>query len=323
MFLAGALLSAVVFAGPPDDVEVQRPGQGPGPAPTGEGAEPMPSDGTEPVPSEGAEATEATDAAPTEPAPAEPAPTGGIVPLGSAEPEPVPATAPGAEGPAEAGGPITSWRDAEPAPADFERPGYRDDPYRPPTYRGTGLFVTGGLAFGTALFKQALSPMFCNGPASINCDSVGWIDRSFAAATIGLIGGGAWKRGEWAATDGGKDVADEVVRKRKIAGWTLAGIGFAGAAIDMSFAIACWGDGKGPYAKIEDDSPFVVKCRSTATGLTLDAATIIASTGMGLGLWANAYARKRAASAGTQARITSIAPMMGRGHWGVGVGGTF
>lgn len=319
MLIAAVSLAQLLSVAPPDEIPVQRPGQGepePEPAPAvNPEPETAPAEQPEPTPAE---------TAPAESAP-EPAPSSGIAPLGGGELEPAPATEP-APAPEGGGGAITSWRDAAPAPAtDSEfgtAPGnvYQYDDYKP-VYKGTGMFIIGGVLLGLAPLKQVVSLPFCDGDQVPNCGSVGWIDRTLLAGGIGMMGGGGWMRGKWAAGEGERDFSDDQIRKRRIAGWTLAGIGFAGAAVDFSFAVACWQGGAGPYTQ-ETSSPFRVRCASGYTALFADLSAGTASAGMGLGLWANAY-RDTKTKAAKQAHVTSLAPIVGRGQFGLGMGGRF
>jgi hypothetical protein len=327
MLLAYSLVSALcAYAPPGDTIPVQRPGQKqaePAPAENPE-PEPQPSDGAAPVeaPAEGAPAEAAGEPAAADPAAAEPAaepaPSGpAIAPLGSEPLEPA------RPYDAETSG-ITSWREAGPGGSQ-DWGGQSDEDYYAdyqPEKNGTGMFIAGSIAFGLVLTKQVGSRIFCDGEKSINCGSVGWMDRAGLAASIGLLGGGGWLRGTWAAEKGKKKFDDAQVRKRKIAGWTLTGLGFAAIGVDLGFAAACWQSGVGPYRKVETQSPFIIRCNSTATALFADGAAALTTVGMTMGLWANGYAEKRVELDKT-ARLTSIGPIVGRDHWGVGLGGQF
>jgi hypothetical protein len=302
MIVAPGLIAVALGAAAPDGVPVQRPGS-PEPAPTPEPAAPGPTDAAAPtiVPLGEEQITAPPTSDPVAPAPADPV-------------EPAPGNA---------GEPIGSWRDAEPAPtAAWEELERRDR--RPPFVpRGTAFFAVSAGGFATVVGKQLLSLTACDGATTLNCGGIGAVDRVALAAVIGLAAGGGWMRGTWAAEHGKVEHAPTTVRRRKVAGWTLAAVGFAAAAVDMSLAAACWGGGVGPLVDQRRSSEFVVRCLGTPTALAADGAAVLAGVGMALGTWANGWEQRKRELDGKASAHAALAPFTGRDRVGLSIGGRF
>lgn len=249
--------------------------------------------------------------------------SGPVVPLGEPMPEEPPARLPGPSADFE---PDLSTSVVDPT-VSFAAVGqddWRADYVRvsPPEYRGTGMMVTGIVAFGTLGLMQTVWTGLCGDPY---CDMPGIHQRALVAGGLIFTSGGAWKRGQWDAyrdTLAGTPLSARRVRNHLIAGWTLAAAGLVGLGVDFALHTECAVSGRGPYLEEEPEPGgfWGPDCKGVASGLVMDLSAASAAIGLGFGLHAAKYKRDRKYYEG--ARI-AIMPNVGRDRFGFGIAGRF
>lgn len=245
--------------------------------------------------------------------PAEPTGDPAVAPVSEATPEPEPPVA-------------TPEAVREPAPPpELESPWPRerepDDGYvtiRPPRWNGTGLLVSAGVMFASAIAFQAGDSALCG-----DC-AIGVIERAFLSASMGLSAGGGVVRGHATAYD------DTALRRARpntraglIAGSVLVGAGAVIGLVNEGLWWRCVLAGRGPYVLPPDGDDFFAEssCRVPLDRALLDVASASAATGLGVLGWSLTY--RRDAKAYQRARVIGLRPQLGPDRLGVGVGGRF
>jgi len=188
---------------------------------------------------------------------------------------------------------------------------------RPPSWRGTGMLVAAGLTFASAITFQGIDTLLCGECAT------GGIERAMMATTIGLAAGGGAVRAHADAYD------DTALRRNRpntrralITGAVLTGAGAALGLVNEGLWWKCVFDGSGPYRREAEEfvwSQF--DCRYGVSRGLMDVATGAAATGAAMMTWALVY--RRDAAAYQRAKVLGIAPMTGRGRYGLSIEGRF
>lgn len=233
------------------------------------------------------EAAPATTPAP-EPAPAVEAPVAPVVPPPVVVPEP----APGLD--------------------ELDREGYVR--VRPPQWRGTGMFVAGGIMYAAAVAFQAGDSALCGDCAA------GFVERVFLFTSMGLMAGGGVMRGHADAYDDtALRRARPDTRRTLILGAALTGAGAVLGLVNEGMWWRCVFVGDGPYERTDGNS--WIGCRYELSRGMLDVASASTAAGLGLLSWSLTY--RRDAKAYERARVIGLRPSVGRDRFGLGVGGRF
>jgi len=189
----------------------------------------------------------------------------------------------------------------------------------PPKYRGTGLFVGAGVAFGVVALYQVGDVLLCGGCA------IGILERLGLAVGIASAAGGGVVR---AYHDAWYDTALRRTRapaKRFIvAGAVLTGVGGALGLTNEMLWWGCWVGGVGPYAfTVTDEWGPWTDCRhGVAQGLTDGASALVASGG---GLLGYGLALRKRQGLFRRAKVVATVPSFGLGRSGLSLrlGGRF
>jgi hypothetical protein len=193
-----------------------------------------------------------------------------------------------------------------PTPAlDFEPAGGADRWKRDyvrvqrPRMRGTGLMVTAGSLYATAILFQIGDWAWCG-----NC-AMGLLERGFLAPAAVLAPIGAMLRGRH---DAYRDTAARIphrdTRAVVIAGASLAVVGAAAGLANEIMWWQCMRDEKGPYV-VENQS--WTDCRYGVGRATLDLSAAAFTTGLSMIAWGLSY--RRDANIYRHARLT-VAPQI-------------
>jgi hypothetical protein len=238
-------------------------------------------------------------------------------PATAPEPAPQPEPAPAVEAPvAPVAPPPVVVLEPAPGLTDLAREGYVR--VRPPQWRGTGMFVAGGIMYAAAVAFQAGDSVLCGDCAA------GFVERVFLFSSMGLMAGGGVMRGHADAYDDtALRRARPDTRRTLILGAALTGAGAVLGLVNEGMWWRCVFYGDGPYERPMPEDFWILGagCRSGASRAMLDVASASTAAGLGLLSWSLTY--RRDAKAYERARVIGLRPSLGRDRLGLGVGGRF
>jgi hypothetical protein len=266
---------------------------------------------TQPHPGEPAIAPAHVDAERAGPEPM-PAPPVEPEPVVTPEPEPEPTN----ELPSWQEGPRPADGSSDPTSiADWTTP---VDPEAVPTSKqappkGMALFAPAIGVFGVMVTTQLITGLSCD--QDVYCGTRGWPWRGLGFVTTALVGGGGWLEGKriaWDRSEAG--LAPKNPIGRRAAGWAMFVVGLGGLVADTALYQLCYDGKRGPYMEVEG---FRYTCSPVVSVVTLDFATLVGATGLGLALSAESQLRHQKKFA------ISVAPWGGRGQAGLSIAGRF
>ncbi|MCA9680877.1 MAG: hypothetical protein KC457_01675 [Myxococcales bacterium] len=255
---------------------------------------------------------EAMPAQPTDPVPVQqPQPPPDQLPSWEAQPQPQPQPQP----------PPNGYDQAQPQPYGYDQPVPWTTPVQPPPppvpkppVGGAPLFGAAAGLFGLIALRQGITSAWCE---DLYCGNRGIFDHVMMLGVTGLAAGGGWLEGKrvvWKREQAGLPPANPV--GRRVSGWLMFSLGFAGIVTDFALYNACYSSAAGPYTKVD---LFVYTCSPGLSAVITDLSGLVGGVGAGLALSAESQLRTQRA-AGARLRLL---PQYGRNHVGLSLAGRF